>query len=333
MKSEIKTAGKPSFWKKIKLLGWILCGTAVFLILFDLAVSGFLIHSWTHPEKITAQTIPSDYGLDYRVFEVETENGTVYGWKIPAQTPVDPDAEEWVSTTEYSDKTVVIAPNYDSNRECLDLGGVDYMVDLCSAGYNVIVFDWTGSGFSDGTKNVFTMDKIEELKAVVAFAAKETGSSFLAVQGIGFGCYPAAVAAAECDGVNALILDSCYEDFEKTFYGNFGTWSSVDLFPVKQTVRLLFPVISGVDVNEVTLADPINALNGTHVLLIQGEGDEIFGSSDVRHLHTLASVDNKAELWLLPNVNHLRARAYDSEGYLSKISGFLSKAYDADHTA
>ncbi len=322
---------KSSLSKKIKRVVGVTAGILALLLLLDLAVAVLSIHDWTHPEKVRWQSSPAEYGLDYYAFEIETENGMVRGWKIAAQTPMDADAEEWVYATEYSDKTVVLAPNYDSNRELLDIGGIDYMAELCAAGYNVITFDWTGSGFSDGKKNVFTLDKIEELKAVVDFAAKETGSSFLAVQGIGFGCYPAAVAAAECDEVDALILDSCYGSFNEMFYGNFGDWSAFDLAPVRGTVRLLFPLLSGVKVNEITLEDPVNAISGKDVFFIQGEADEIFGIAGAQHLQTLASVDNDSELWLLDGVTHLRARTYDGEAYLSKISAFLSEAYDADH--
>lgn len=324
---------KLSLSKKIKWILGIVGGILVSLLLLDLAVAVFSIHDWTHPEKIRWESTPAEYGLDYYTFEIETENGTVCGWKIAAQTPMDVDAEEWVYATEYSDKTVILAPNYDSNRELQDLGGIDYMAELCAAGYNVITFDWTGSGFSDGKKNVFTLDKTEELKTVVDFAADETKASFIAVQGIGFGCYPATVAAAECDEVDALILDSCYENFDETFYGNFGDWSAFDLAPVKGTVRLLFPLLSGVNVNEISLKDPINAMNGKDIFFLQGASDEIFGTAGAQHLKTLAAVDNNAELWLLDDVTHLRARAYDSEAYLSKISDFLSKAYDQDHAA
>ncbi len=319
--------------KKIKWIALILVGTLVLLVLLDLIAAAVSIHGWTHPEKKVWESSPADYGLDYYTFEIETDNGTVCGWKIAAQQPIDPDADEWVYTTEYSDQTVILAPNYDSNREISDLGGIDYMAELCAAGYNVITFDWTGSGYSDGKKNVFTLDKTEELKAVVEFAAEETGASFIALQGIGFGCYPAAVAAAECGAVDALILDSSYEDFEEMFYGNFGNWSGLNIAPVRETVRFLFPLLSGVDINGIRLSDPVNALKGKDILFIQGEADEVFGSADARHLSTLASADNEASLWLVSEVNHLRARSYDSEAYFAKVSDFLKGAYDADHAA
>lgn len=314
--------------KIIKITGWILGGIFLLLIVADLAVSVSLIHRWTHPEKVTWTQSPAQVGLDSETFELETPNGTVYGWVIPAQTPTDSEDEEAESIAEYSDKTIVLASNYDSNREWTDLGGVDYFVDLCSAGYNVVTFDWTGSGFSDGTKNVFTLDKTEELKAVAEFAAEETGASFLAVQGIGFGCYPAAVAAADCAKVDALILDSCYEDFSDTFYGSFSLWSPVDLAPVRKTVEWLFPLLSGVDVDEITLADPINRLNGKSVLFIQGEADEWFGTADAKHLYTLAGVDNEASLWLVSRAGHLRTRSYDAETYATKVTEFLSQGYE-----
>lgn len=332
-KEKIVSSAVPSIGKKVKAIAFILAGILLFLILTDLIVSVVSIYRWTHPEKETWTQSPAEFGLDYHTFELDTPNGTVYGWKIAAQTPNRSDSEEWIHTTEYSDKTVVFAPNYDSNREISDLGGVDYFVDLCSAGYNVITFDWTGSGFSEGTKNVFTLDKTEELKAVVAFAEEETGASFLAVQGIGFGCYPAAVAASECDAVDALILDSCYADFSDMFYGSFDFWTSWNIAPVRETVRFLFPLFSGVDLENLSLADPINRLNGKHVLFIQGESDELFGTDGAKYLQSLANTDNTTSLWLVSGSLHLRTRSYDAELYESKVTGFLSETYKTETSA
>lgn len=319
-------------WTKVKIAALILFGIALFLVLADLIAATAFIYNWTHPEKIPWDSSPAEYGLDYETFELETVNGTVYGWIIPAQKPMDEDAEEWVDVLEYSDKTLVFASNYDSNRQLNDLGGVDYMAELCAAGYNVITFDWTGSGFSDGKKNVFLLDKAEELKTVAAFASQETNADFIAVQGIGFGCYPAAVAAAECDAVDALILDSCYKDFSTMFYDNFGSWASLDIAPVKETVRGLFPSLSGIAVEEFSLSDSIGALNGKDVLFIQGEQDEVFGSSHMQDLLSLARTDNEASLWLVSDARHLRTRSYDSEMYFSKVSQFLSDAYRGEET-
>ena len=333
LKKEKKNTPKSSVGQKIKWISLIVGGVLLLLVLLDGIVAVSSVHKWITPEKKRWTASPADYMLDYHAFELETPNGTVYGWVMPAQQPMDPDGEEWVEVTEYSDKTMVLAPNYDNNREISDLGGGDYFVDLCSAGYNVITFDWTGSGLSDGKKNVFTLDKVEELKAVVEYAAQETEADFLAVQGIGFSCYPAAVTAADCPQVDALILDTCYEDFDTMFYGGFGEWSSWNISPVRETVRALFPLLSGVKTEEVSLKDPINRMNGKAVFFIQGENDELFGSSHVSNLQNLAAADNRAEQWIVSQAGHLRCRSFDSESYVAKITQFLDKAQGAEGEA
>lgn len=319
--------------KRVKITAFVLLGIFAFLIASDLLYSGISVYRWTHPEKVPWSQSPAEFGLDYYSFEVETENGTVRGWKMAAQTPIPDDAEEWTPVTEYSDKTVVLACNYDSNREFTDLGGIDYMVDLCAAGYNVITFDWTGSGFSDGSKNVFLLDKTEELRKVVEFAASETEASFLAVHAVGFACYPATQVAADCEAVDALVLDSTYESFSDAFYGNFETWSAVSMAPVRETVRMMFPLMAGLNPEDYALTDAMNRLNQKAVFFIQGEFDEVFGVDCVKHLQSLAKNDNEASLWIVPEASHLRCRTYDSEQYLSKIDAFLDGIYDDSHAA
>ncbi len=332
MKSEKNQNKKPaSVGKAVKWIVLIAVGLVLVLGILDVALALGTIHRWTHPEKTVWEISPAEHGLDYYTFEIETENGTVCGWKIAAQTPNSPDAEDWVYATEYSDKTLILAPNYDNNREITDLGGVAYLAELCATGYNIITFDWTGSGYSDGKTNVFTLDKVEELKAVVKFAAEETQASFLAVQGIGFSSYPVAMAAAECDEVDAVIFDSCYDNFESTLFSRFGDWSQWNIAPVRETVRGLFPLLSGIDLGEISLSRPIETMSGKYAYFIQGKSDEVFGSQDASRLSAIASKDNEAELWLLDDVGHLRAASYDSETYRGKITQFLEKAYNKTH--
>lgn len=324
--------GKPkkSGVKKIVgLVSLILVGLLLLLVIADFAVAWGSIYRWIHPEKVSWAQNPSEFGLWYETFELETVNGTVYGWVMAAQEPVPEDAEEWIAPEGYSDKTLVMAPNYDGNREINDLGGADYFVDFCKEGYNVVTFDWTGSGHSEGDVNVFTVDKVAELNAVVEYAAKETGADYLAVQSVGFSCYPAAVVTAENKHVDALILDSSYKNLADVFFGNFGLWSALDVAPFRATVEWLFPLVSGVDLSEADLTGPLTKMKGKHLFFIQGEADEVFSSAEVQGMVSLAGRDgrNQASFWILPGGGHLRNRSYDAEAYFAKISDFLDKAF------
>ena len=251
--------------KIVGLVSLILVGLLLLLVIADFAVAWGSIYRWIHPEKVAWMQSPSEFGLWHETFELETANGTVYGWIMAAQEPLAEEDEEWLAPEGYSDKTLVMAPNYDGNREINDLGGVDYFVDFCKEGYNVVTFDWTGSGHSEGDVNVFTVDKVAELNAVVEYAAKETGADYLAVQSVGFSCYPAAVVTAENKHVDALILDSSYKNLADVFFGNFGLWSALDVAPFRATVEWLFPLVSGVDLSEADLTGPLTKMKGKHL--------------------------------------------------------------------
>ena len=327
--TKVPTKKKMSPKKKwtLMVLSFLL-GICLVLGIADLVVSWSVVHTLIHPEKIGWSDSPMSVRLSYDAFELETANGMVYGWVLPAQNPFDEDAEDWIPTEEYSDKTIVFAPNYDSCRDLMDMGGVEYFVEFCKAGYNVVTFDWTGSGYSDGDENAFLLDKTEELKAVVGYAEQTTEASFLAVQSIGFGCYPAAVATAECEAVDALILDSSYRNFSDVVFGNFGFWTAFDLAPVRATSQWLFSVITDIDVDAISMIDPINRMKGKDLFFIQGESDEVFGSAHIKDLVSLATLDkdNEASYWLATGTGHLRARSYDPETYFGKISDFLKQA-------
>lgn len=321
-----KNAKPRALWQKIVLAAAL---TLAGLILLDLILAVVQICVWIRPEKQGFTDTPAAYGLSYHTFELKTAHGTVTGWQIPAQTSSDEEAEEWVPVEDFSDRTVVCAINYDSNRQMNDVGGIDYFVSLCSAGYNVFVFDWTGSGYSDGHKNVFCLDKTEELDAVVGYAKQTSGCSFLAVQGVGFGCYPAVQVTAARDDVNALILDSCYAEFGDWIDAHYSAWATLPFQPVSGTVKVLFPLLSGVDPDGVGLTEAVSQMSGKKILFIQSEHDEQFGTGDAQALAELAKGKNSADLWVVSEANHLRAYSADPDAYVGRVTAFLDGETEA----
>ena len=265
------SCGKHAKTKKIfRISALVTAGLILLVLLAGLVVSWALVRTWIYPEKNGWTQAPTEVGLRYETFELNTVNGKVYGWILAAQQPVDQDAEEWPIPEGYSDKTLVFAPNYDGNRELLDLGGVDYFVDFCREGYNVVTFDWTGSGFSEGEKNAFLLDKTAELRAVVDYALTETEADFLALQGIGFGCYPAAQVTAEHGKVDALILDSCYDDFSDVLFGRFENWAgAMDLAPIRATAEWLFPLMTDVDPETCSVSQWVSRMQGKSLFFIR----------------------------------------------------------------
>lgn len=323
------SAKKRKTKKIICISALVTAGLLILALSVNFLIALSLVRTWITPEKKGWTQAPTEVGIWYETFELDTVNGKVYGWVMAAQQPVDDDALEWLPPEGYSDKTVVFASNYDSSRELLDLGGVDYFVDFCKEGYNVVTFDWTGSGLSEGDQNAFLLDKAEELRAVVDFALEKTDADFLALQGIGFGCYPAAQVTAEHQAVDALILDSCYNDFSDVLFGRFENWAGAwDLAPIRGTAAWLFPRMAGVDPAECSLTKFVSRMQGKALFFIQGDVDEIFGSQPAKDLASLAALNasNRVSSWILPNVGHLRARSYDSETYFAKISAFLTEA-------
>jgi pimeloyl-ACP methyl ester carboxylesterase len=107
----------------------------------------------------------------------------------------------------------------------------------------------------------------------------------------------------------------------------------VSFAPVRETVRMMFPMIAGFSPDEYALTDAMNRMNQKAVLFIQGEYDEVFGSDGAKHLQSLAKNDNESSLWIVPEATHLRCRTYDIEQYLSKVDSFLDEIYDSSHAA
>lgn len=95
----------------------------------------------------------------FRRLEIPTENGKISAWFIPAQKDKDSVSE--------SMQTVIVSHNYSDNREMNDISLLYTVKFLSRNGLNVVMFDYTGSGSSDGKGYSFGQkEETEELCAV-----------------------------------------------------------------------------------------------------------------------------------------------------------------------
>ena len=91
-------------------------------------------------------------------------------------------------------------------------------------------------------------------------------------------------------------------------------------------MRGLFPKVSGGAVWDISPRQTMAEISGRHILLIQGEQDQVFGTEDVQQMYGIARQNNQAELWLVPGTSHLRAYSSYTEDYVRRVTDFLEKA-------
>ena len=263
---------------------------------------------------------PNYIGMVYSTFEIKDFRGNdnIVGWFIPAQ---DREGEY----TE-SEKTVIMSHNYQSNREMTEFDGLYLIRDLVNSGYNVITFDYTGSGNSRGSNYTFGVQEKDELLLVVNYAAEELNQKKIALMGFAFGAAPAVCAGCEDDRVSAVIADSSYLDLKTYLDNNTSVWSGLSDFLFSPYIKALLPVFAGTEL-ELSPLTAVSEAKNKSFLFLHGENDNIFPYENSKTLASAAQdAGNTAEYKIFQDTPHALGYIYFEDDYLQSVLTFLSES-------
>lgn len=303
----------------ITITGIIL--TALVIILLICAGCAYMI---VHPEKETIDRFPDELGLYAEFHEISVPSGAIMAsWFIPSQPENTADMNE-VSDTVTSDRTVIFSHSYKDNRTMTALNILYFARDLACAGYNVVLFDYSGSGSSTGTGYTFGTRETDELKCVMDYFQQKKGLEKFALAGWSFGAAAALMAGADDSRVQVIVADSPYADLRSVFSSDFSRWSGMpDIFT--PLIRFGTELFAGIDIYRDTPLSACRRMSGKSVLLISGQEDDVFGS-DAQKLYSAVTPENVKEIWTL-DCGHMAAWLTEETNYKNKVIRILDQAY------
>ena len=261
---------------------------------------------------------PNELDMVYEFFEIKDFHGSdnIVGWYVPSHHYYG----EYVE----SGKTVIMSHNYQSNREMTEFDGLYLIRDLVHSGYNVITFDYTGSGNSRGSNYTFGADETDELLKVIDFTCEKYSLDKIAVMGFAFGAGPAICAGCQDDRVDVIIADSPYLDLKSYLDENIAVWSQLPDFLFSAYIKSLLPVFAGTELNCSPLAAVSTAQNKSF-LFLHGERDNIFPYQNTLTFASAAQeAGNTADYKVFSEVPHCLGYIYAPDDYLQTVLTFLS---------
>ena len=266
---------------------------------------------------------PSELDMVYNTFDMEGVNDgdQIICWWIPSQ-----DYEgEFVP----SDKTVIISHNYGSNREMLEISAMYLTEDIVHAGYNVVMFDYSGSGNAKGKNYTFGAEEAEELSIVVNNIKEKYDQKHIALLGWGFGASSAIVAGSENENVSCIIADGFYLDLRDYLENNLSVWTYMpDGLFTPLTLKFM-ELFSGCDF-ECSPYDAVKNTENKNFLFIHGTEDIVFSPDNSNVLRALASEKNFAEA-VFYNSYHICGLVDYEENYVNKVLDFLKEHLGAEN--
>lgn len=291
---------------------WLKLGLAIVIVVVIafLGISGYLGYTMTRAERVPLEGNPGLLGLAYEdvSFPSMNEKFTLRGWFLPAQD---------------NHSVIILMHGEGSHRADPSVGILDIASQLVKNGYNVLMFDLRGHGESDGNMKSAGYYEKEDLTGAVEYV-KGHGFDSIGVIGFSMGASTALITAAENKDIDAIVADSSFADLQDIMEPEFSKRSPFPTFFL-QPLLFMVKIMYGVDFNAIRPIECVPEIAPRPIFFIHGELDETIPVEHARRLYQ-ASLNTDDQLWIAPEVDHVRAYITYPEEYISKITTFFDNA-------
>ncbi len=176
--------------------------TSVLLLLLFLtwALSFLVTKAWTRPDELNRPETPATYQAVYEDVEFTSSDGnTLSGWYLPS-----------------TGRGVTIVMTHGLFRSRYEL--IQRGCDLWKQGYGVLLYDVRRHGKSKGEFATIGYKERHDVEGAVAFVREKAPSDRIVLFGVSMGAAATLLAAAETDGISAVVADSSFLSLKHTVY-------------------------------------------------------------------------------------------------------------------
>ena len=307
----------------------------VLIAIISVAVVTVLVASWVIVCAVSAYTVlnperkslelddgPLELDMVYNTFDIQGKNDgdQLICWWIPSQDYYGEEVE--------SNKTVIVSHNYGSNREMIEISAIYLVEDIVHAGYNVVMFDYSGSGNAAGKNYTFGDEETDELGIVADYIKENYGQEHIAVLGWGFGAASAIVAGSENENISCIIADGSYLDLRTYLEEDLSVWTFMpDGLFTPLTLKFM-ELMSGCDF-ELSPYEAVQKAENKSFLFLHGIQDYVFPYENSNILCEKASTSNFADVALF-NTLHIYGFMDYEENYTNEILSFIETRLGAE---
>lgn len=324
-RAELQNQRKPK--KKLPL--------KVLISIIAVSVVLVLVASWVISCAVSAYTVLNPERKALELDDGPLELDMVYEtFDIPGKNPGDQLICWWIPSQDYSgefvesDKTVIVSHNYGSNREMIEISAIFLVEDIVHSGYNVVMFDYSGSGNAEGKNYTFGDEEADELSLVADHIKDSYDQEHIAVLGWGFGAASAIVAGSENDNISCVIADGSYLDLRSYLEEDLSVWTYMpDGLFTPLTLKFM-ELMSGCDF-ELSPYEAVKNAENKSFLFLHGINDYIFPYENSNKLQSIASEKNFADIALF-NTLHIYGFMDFEENYVNEILYFLETRLGAE---
>ncbi len=278
----------------------IFFGVVVASIIFYAAASVFFALYYTSVfDRSLGSKTPATYGLAYDEVSFPSATDarqTLRGWWIPNRM---------------SKKAIILVHEQNQTRAHL----LPLSKPLWDKGYNVLLFDLSGHGQSEGDYQTFGLREQWDVVGAANFV-KDLGFKPTSIGAIGWsmGAPTAIMGMSQTYNINAVVSDSGYANLRPLHHREF-------FYP---GILIASRLLRGYDPEQVQPGQAIRNLGIRHVFIIHGEQDDTIPISEAYTLKELGG-SNVTDMWIIPDGRHVNAFETRPVEYLRRITAFFER--------
>ena len=229
----------------------------------------------------------------------------------------------WFMAAPGSARALLLVHGRNSCRSCeFDGRFVELAGQLQSADYNILMIDLRGHGQSEGTHLTFGEEERWDVLGALDWLHAR-GFTQVGVLGVSLGALSTVRAALEPDGargIHAMVLDSCFGDFDSVLKHGFTHETGYPEWILPGGL-LMTRLLYGVNLEA---AKPIDELPKTTapLMLIFSQQDQYITPEQMQ-LMSAARAD--AQLWIVPDGEHARIYNNHPQEYAARVVRFLDE--------
>ena len=287
--------------------------TALVVLLLIYIVLVFMIaNGVVQADRIPLEDSPADYGVSFENvnFSARDDDLNLQGWYLRGEQNLP---------------AFILVHGVNVNRTA---HGMTQMAALLNEqGFTVLLFDVRAHGESEGTRASGGWEERMDVLGAYDFL-RSRGVADVVVLGVSMGAGVASMAAAEEEGIQALILDSSFSSvsdlmaLEIAHATPFPGWFTPVFIP---GIRIVAPLFYAVPIGKIQPRRKVRNLNYP-VLLIHSDADSRI---PISHSDTiLENAPDGSQIWKISNAAHARAFSTYPAEYIERISNYALRRFD-----
>ncbi len=226
----------------------------------------------------------------------------------------------WIGGGASPQGTVILCPGQNGSMD----KDVVQAIPLHQAGFNVLMFDFRAHGRSEG--NTVTLGALEQadLLGALDYLAAERGIERAGVLGFSMGAGVALLAAAQHDGIAALVVDGAYPRVGGLLAGYLRQRGVPG--PLARAGAWLVLVMGSLRVGyQLYRANPLDSVDRitAPVLFITGDDDPFVSPDEAGRLAACAA--GPVEVWRVAHVGHREAYQNHPDEYNRRVVGWFEQ--------